>query len=228
MTGGPPPSEPGAARRRAGFERLYATHPDRFGGPPSPFSAWAAEVVAAEGIREGRWVDLGCGLGRDARRFARDGFDVLATDYATTAIARARADPSNPPNLRFEAFDAATAVQALPAGSVSAVYAHALYMMLPDAEFAAVLHDLSRILRPGGLHLFAVRATSDPAATAASLDGPTVRPLGPSGPARPSEGSYRFFDLAAVDLTTARSGLARLRAEHAGSRHFWYVADRRP
>ena len=229
-------SEPSAERpdpdgRQARFERLYATEPERFTGPPSAFADWVGPVLADEGVRSGRWIDLGCGLGRDARRFAGQGFDVLAVDFATTAIERARADPANPPRLRFEAQDVVAALRAQPAGSVSVVYAHAVYMMLPDAAFAALGREIPRVLGAGGLHLFAVRASTDPAA-AARRPGPDrgaapTRAEAGSDPA-PDPAPYRFFGAEAVDRLTAETGLERRRAELQRSRHFWYVADRRP
>lgn len=221
------PDGPAPGGRQARFERLYATERERFAGPPSAFADWVGPVLDAEGIRSGRWIDLGCGLGRDARRFAARGFEVLAVDFATTAIARARADPANPPTLRFEAKDAVAALRGQPTGSLTVVYAHAVYMLLHEEALSDLLREIPRVLRGGGLHLFAVRATTDPAAPGVGL-APAGGPGPDSTPVKPAVPPYRFFGPESVDRLTAETGLVRRRAEHQGARHFWYVADRRP
>ena len=46
--------------------------------------------LASRGISSGKIVDIGCGYGNDARRFAQHGFFVYACDISDTALSAAR------------------------------------------------------------------------------------------------------------------------------------------
>ena len=220
------PPWPDLDSRRAGFERMYRSQPDRFGGPPSRFCEWALPLLA-EFAPTGHLLELGCGRGRDARRLAQAGYRVRATDYARPAIDRARADPDNPPTLEFEAIDAASALRSEPTGALDVVYAHALYMMLSVREFETVVGEIHRVLRPGGLHLYAVRSVTDPMASEGEEVAPEVRRRtdGTGGP--PATAPYRYFRRESIDRLTAQ-GFERVRSEFRPDLHFWFVADRRP
>jgi SAM-dependent methyltransferase len=223
----PPPEWPSLEARRAGFERMYASDPHRFAGAPSRFSDWALAVLRAHFPR-GPVLELGCGLGRDARRFAEAGYTVHATDYSTTAIDRAREWPGAPAGVRYEAVEAATALRQTESGTLVAVYAHALFMMLPESELETVFRETLRVLRPGGLHLFAVRATTDPVAGRGVEVAPDVyrRDGAPAGGGR-GAAPYRFFRRETLDRWTS-TGFERVAAELVPEIHFWFVADRRP
>ncbi|MGP8072122.1 MAG: class I SAM-dependent methyltransferase [Thermoplasmata archaeon] len=218
---------PDLESRQANFDRIYATQKERFAGPPSRFSTWALARLAPR-FPDGALLDLGCGLGRDARRFAAAGYSVRATDYSRIAVERARSDPQNPASLTFERADAVHALCGTPAGSLVAVYAHALYMMLPDEELEAVFRGVRRALRPGGLHLFAVRSVTDPVAGQGEEVAPDVwrRPRG-TLEGGPDPAPYRYFRPESLDRLTA-TGFERVEAELDVAPHFWFMADRRP
>jgi SAM-dependent methyltransferase len=223
----PPVGWPSLEERQAGFDRMYTSQPDRFAGPPSRFSQWAFDRFAPK-FPTGSILDLGCGLGRDARRFAAAGYDVRATDSSRVAIERARTDPRNPPGLRFEHADAVHALGTTEPGSLAVVYAHALYMMLPDTELAEVARGVHRALRPGGLHLYAVRSVTDPAAGHGEEVSPDVwRRAPPPWGGGPAPAPYRYFRPESLDRLTA-AGFEREVAEFLPELHFWFVADRRP
>lgn len=101
-------------------------------------------------------LDAGCGSGRNLVYFLQNGFDVFGTDRDPDAIARvrrlaARLAPHAPPD-RFHL----AAVEAMPFGDVSmdAVLSSAvLHFAEDEAHFAAMLHEMWRVLRPGGLFL---------------------------------------------------------------------------
>ncbi|MGA8663576.1 MAG: class I SAM-dependent methyltransferase [Thermoplasmata archaeon] len=217
---------PDLASRQANFDRVYTTQKERFAGPPSPFSAWALERLRKT-FTEGSLLDLGCGLGRDARRWAEAGYSVRATDNSRVAIERASRDPRNPPHLVFERADAVSALGSTPTGSLVAVYSHALYMMLPDEELLAVFREVHRVLREGGCHLYAVRSVTDPVAGQGEEVAPDVwrRSKAPLGGA-PDAAPYRYFRRESIDRLTA-TGFERVEAELQTEAHFWFVADRR-
>jgi SAM-dependent methyltransferase len=217
---------PTLADRQANFDRVYATQPERFAGPPSRFCEWVVPLLG-EPRPGATLLDLGCGVGRDARRLAGVGFTVRATDNSGVAIERASADPTNPPSLSFARADAVRALRESATGSLDVVYAHALYMMLSDEDLAAVVVEAHRALRPGGLHAFGVRSTTDPMAGQGIEVAPDtwVRPGSRLGGASESV-PYRYFRPTSIDALTAQ-GFERVRAELAEDVHFWFVLDRR-
>jgi SAM-dependent methyltransferase len=216
----PPSPWPDLSARAAGAEGIYQGSPDRFTGPPSRFYHWAYAQLHAR-FTHGQILELGCGTGRDARGFAGAGYQVTAVDYSVTAIERARRAMENPPSVRFQRTDALSALRDTLSASLDAVYAHAIYMMLPEDELATVVREVRRVLHPGGLHLFAVRSVTDPQAGVGE-------PVG-SGVWRRTPGAapYRFFDAPAIDALTAL-GFERVALDFPEGLHFWYIADRRP
>jgi len=194
--------------------------PARFAGAPSTFSHWALERIARLGPSV-KVLELGCGPGRDSRVLAAAGHRVRAVDHSPVALQRARSAPGTPPNLRFELRDAESALRGTPTASVDAVYAHALYMMLSGNEMERLLGEVRRAIRPGGLHLFAVRSVTDPhAGEGEEIDrdvyrgGPHVTPI-------------RYYRAETVDAM-AQHGFQLVDAEYAPEQHLYYVCHRRP
>lgn len=206
--------------REAGAELIYRGNPDRFTGAPSRFSLWAFDRLR-ERFPRGQILELGCGTGRDARRFASAGYQVTAVDYSVTAIERARKEIENPTTIRFVRMDALAALGDTLTTSLDAVYAHAVYMMLPDYELTAVFREVRRVLHPGGLHLFAVRSTTDPMVGQGEQVAPDVWRRTPGAV------PYRYFRRESIDALTG-IGFERVATEFPEGPHFWYVADRRP
>ena len=65
------------------WDRFYAKpHPEL--QEPSPFARFCLDKIPADGVL----FELGCGNGRDALYFARNGVTVTACDQSTTAIER--------------------------------------------------------------------------------------------------------------------------------------------
>jgi SAM-dependent methyltransferase len=219
MNSGPAPW-PSLADRARSADGIYSRDPHRFAGPPSKFSEWAFDQLHARFPR-GQVLELGAGIGRDARRFASAGYVVTAVDYSELAHRRARGDADHPPQLRFRRQDALSALRETLADSLTAVYAHAVYMMLPDDELTAVFREIRRALHPGGLHLWAVRSTTDPIAGQGDPVGPDVRRR------TPGAAPYRFFRPESIDALT-RTGFERVATENPAGLNFWWVCDRRP
>jgi SAM-dependent methyltransferase len=212
-------SWPSLAERRAVSDAMYEKNPDRFLGEPTRFFRWSLPHLVRLGSHLSV-LELGCGPGRDARALAQAGHVVRAVDHSPVAIARARAQPQEG-SLQFEQLDALRAVLGTAPSSVDVVYAHALYMILYEEELLELVHGLTRILRPGGLHLFAVRSVTDPNATRGREIAPDVRYEGPHlTPVR----YYRAETVASF----GRGSFERVATEFEPELHLWYVCDRRP
>jgi len=90
-----------------------------------------------------RVVDIGCGEGRLPRDLKARGYEVIGVDGSPTLVAAARAaDPA----ARYVLADAAD----LPLGAASVDLAVA-FMSLQDVDdIDGALHEVARVLRPGG------------------------------------------------------------------------------
>jgi tellurite methyltransferase len=109
-----------------------------------------------------RVLDAGCGSGRNSVYLLRSGVDVCAVDESPEAIAAVRTvaaelSPRLPEsNFRLETVEA----MSFDDGSFDAVLAIALLHFARDeAHFDAMLTDMWRVLKPGGL-FFARLASS--------------------------------------------------------------------
>jgi SAM-dependent methyltransferase len=99
---------------------------------------------------DSRLLDFGCGYGRLARELLTRGFtSVTGVDFSPAMIARARAET---PQFQFEV------IESLPLrfgeGEFDAVLLFAVLTCVPESrDQAAVVSEIRRLLRPGGLLL---------------------------------------------------------------------------
>ena len=102
-------------------------------------------------IRQGmRVLDAGCGHGRNLVYLHREGYEIFASDQSPAAIERTRALLPNLPanNLRVEPIEAIS----YPDATFDLVLCSAvLHFARDDTHFNAMLHNLWRVLKPGGL-----------------------------------------------------------------------------
>ena len=109
-----------------------------------------------------RIVDAGCGSGRNIVYLLRNGYDVSGVDADPNAVASVRSlatalAPSLPAaNFRVEAIETMT----FPDAFADVVLSNAvLHFARDDEQFEAMLRDMWRVLRPGGI-LFSRLASS--------------------------------------------------------------------
>ncbi|MGW8762588.1 class I SAM-dependent methyltransferase [Streptomyces sp. NPDC055815] len=151
-----------AEAQRRHWQDTYAAHPGMYGEEPSAPAVHAARVFRAAGARD--VLELGAGHGRDALYFAREGFTVRATDFSPVGLEQLRA------RARSRGVDARVTTTVhdvreplpLPDASVDAVFAHMLLCMaLSTQEIRALVGEVRRVLRPGGVFVYTVRHTGD-------------------------------------------------------------------
>lgn len=146
-----------------------------------------------------RVFDAGCGGGRNLVYLLRHGYEVCGNDADAAAVAQVRARAaslsSRDHDFRVEAIEQTS----FPDGHADAVIASAVLHFARDAaHFEAMLRQMWRVLRPGGL--FFARLASN-----IGMAG-DVTPIG-DGRFRLPDGSDRFLvDAAAIEGWTRRLG----------------------
>ncbi|MER8010354.1 class I SAM-dependent methyltransferase [Streptomyces sp. NPDC094149] len=148
--------------QREHWQRTYGAHPGMYGQEPSAPAVHAAEIFHANGAKD--VLELGAGHGRDALYFAREGFTVHATDFSAAGLEQLK-HAAKAQGLAERVTTAVHDVREplrLPDASVDAVYAHMLLCMaLSTQEIHALVRDVRRVLRPGGVFVYTVRHTGD-------------------------------------------------------------------
>jgi tellurite methyltransferase len=101
-----------------------------------------------------RILDAGCGSGRNLVYLLREGYEIFAADENPNAIAQvsalaaALAPTLSPKNFRSERLETLS----FPTASFDVVISNAvLHFARDEAHFDAMLHNLWRVLKPGGL-----------------------------------------------------------------------------
>lgn len=142
--------------QRALWSRAWEREDGTVSGPSAFFVECAAIVPSGARI-----LELGCGEGEDAAALAALGHHVTATDFVARLIERNRLRHADDSRLEFrpmridEPFPFA-------AGAFDAVYAHLTLHYFTNAVTREIFREIRRVLRPGGLVLFACKSDHDP------------------------------------------------------------------
>lgn len=107
--------------------------------------------IAPLGLASGaRVLDFGCGTGRISRALARAGFDVWGVDFAPAMVGHARGRCEGL-RARFSVTDGLGCGD-VPDGWADACVSAFVFQHLPSLEvIEAVVRDIARCLRPGGV-----------------------------------------------------------------------------
>lgn len=147
-----------------------------------------------------RVFDAGCGGGRNLVYLLRQGYDVCGNDADPGAIAQVKAmasslAPSGTFDFRAEPIERTS----FPDAHADAVLASAVLHFARDREhFEAMLRQMWRVLRPGGLFFARLASTIGIATDVVALG---------DGRYRLPDGSDRYLvDAAAIEAWTARLG----------------------
>jgi SAM-dependent methyltransferase len=147
-----------------------------------------------------RVFDAGCGGGRNLVYLLREGYDVCGNDADANAVAQVRAMAATlAPGRRFDFRVEPIEQTSFPDAAADVVIASAvLHFARDERHFEAMLRQMWRVLRPGGV--FFARLAS----TIGIESG--VAPLG-NGRFRLPDGSDRFLvDAAAIEAWTRTLG----------------------
>ncbi|MDR1032685.1 MAG: methyltransferase domain-containing protein [Candidatus Nomurabacteria bacterium] len=116
---------------------------------PSIFAKEFAKVLTAGGgIKGGKLLELGAGLGQDGRYFQQLGFEVVSTDQLASKGIQSL-------NMREQPWPFAS-------GQFDTVYAHLSLHYFDDITTQKIFAEIYRVLKPGGVLAFLVNSKSDP------------------------------------------------------------------
>lgn len=128
----------------AHWEARYAEKPRIWSGRPN---ARLEEIVG--GLTGSRALDLGCGEGGDAMWLAEHGWQVVAVDVSTTALARAAEDAEARGVLAHIDFQQHDLTKTLPDGPFDLVSAHFFHTTV-EMDRLGILRRAAATVTPGG------------------------------------------------------------------------------
>ncbi len=212
-----------ADAQRSHWQNTYTAHPGMYGGQPSAPAIHAAGLFRAAGAKD--VLELGAGHGRDTLHFAREGLTVQATDFSATGLQQleeaARAQ-GLADRISTTVHDVREPLP-LPDASVDAVFAHMLLCMaLSTQEIRALVHEVHRVLRPGGALVYTVRHAGDSHYGTGTPHGDDIYEHGGF--------AAHFFSRDLVDALSDGWTLDEVHAFDEGElpRRLWRVTQRRP
>jgi SAM-dependent methyltransferase len=147
--------EPGNAA--AFWDARYADAPV-YGTEPTSVARRLVGVFRAHGVRS--VLEAGCGSGRDALLYAREGFEVTGTEISRNALRWAR-ERAQAEGLRITLFRDDLAETRLPPGSFDAAVAIHVIHLQPAPVRQTMVNQLWRLTRDGGLIAMANYSTNE-------------------------------------------------------------------
>jgi SAM-dependent methyltransferase len=205
------------------WQTAYTANASLHGAEPSVAARGMVQPFKVAGIDD--VLELGAGQGRDALFLAGQGFSVHATDFSESALNQLRLDAR-----RRGLDDRVTAAlhdvrDPLPPANatVDAVYANLLLnMALSRSELRALMKEILRVLRPGGVFVYTVWSTAD------ARHGRWLE-LG-DGLFEQDGFAVRFFDLGLVHELAERWDLGAVDSYEEGPepRRLWRVTQSKP
>jgi len=212
-----------AEGQRRHWQNTYTAHPGMYGEAPSTPAVHAARVFRSAGAVN--VLELGAGHGRDTLYFAGEGFAVRATDFSPIGLAQLR-DAARNRGLQDRVITTVHDVREplpLPDACVDAVFAHMLLCMaLSTQELHALVGEVRRVLRPGGIFVYTVRHTGDAHCGAGTGHGDDIWEHGGF--------AVHFFPRELVDTLAGGWDLNEVHAFEEGElpRRLWRVTQTRP
>ena len=133
--------------------------------PTDAVVRWLFRAVPRARAAEARLLDLGCGTGRHALFFAREGYRAEACDFSAVGV-EALAAQAAAEGLTIPACVAEADALPYPDASFDAVLCWGVLYYMPFARYARACAEIRRVLRPGGQALVMVKSDRDSRAQA--------------------------------------------------------------
>ena len=149
--------------QNAHWEATYSDQAEMFGENPSESAKKAAAIFKQEG--KTKILELGGGQGRDTLFFAQNGFHVYVLDYSDTGIKEIKSQADALGLSEYITAIRHDAREPLPFDNdfFDACYSHMFFCMaFSTKELEFIFDEVERVLKPGGIHIYTVRNTSDP------------------------------------------------------------------
>lgn len=134
------------------YDQKYAQGAYYWGKKPSPFCLKVLEVFPVN--RPLRLIDIGCGEGRNAVFFARNGFEVTAFDLSAAGVTKTR-ELAAESGVKVEAFEADMLEFRL-TEPYDVVFCHGCLQYVPPDMRKPLLDNYRQHTTPGGLNVLSV------------------------------------------------------------------------
>ncbi len=148
-------------RQREFWEGRYSEDIELFGTSESEFARWSLPIMKRNEVK--RIVELGCGYGRDMRFFCLHGLSVSGCELTPSgAMQSKKVMNAISPGCKIFSGDVFAFLSTLDNESADCIYSNMLYNMdFTKKQHMILFSEVERVLRPGGIHLYSVRSTSD-------------------------------------------------------------------
>ena len=134
------------------YDIRYAGHDYYWGTKPSALCLQVLQLLPPD--RPRNLLDVGCGEGRNAVFFARNGYDVTAFDSSRQGLEKTR-QLAERAGVGIEVFQA-DVNDYRPAGPLDVVFSTGVLQYVPPELREGLLHVYREATRPGGLNAISV------------------------------------------------------------------------
>ncbi len=134
------------------YDQKYTEPAFYWGKKPSPFCLKVLEVFPVD--RPLRLIDIGCGEGRNAVFFARNGFEVTAFDLSGVGVAKTL-ELGTDAGVKIEAFEADMLEYRL-TEPFDVVFCHGCLHYIPPDMRQSLLENYKQNTNPGGVNVVSV------------------------------------------------------------------------
>lgn len=114
---------------------------------------WTDEFEIYKGLIDGkRVIDIGCGAGRDADEFVKNGFDYMGVDGSEgmLEVARARVPDGTFKKMDFYSLD-------FPENTFDGFWAAASFLHVPKEDVSKVIGEARKVIKPEGVGFISIK-----------------------------------------------------------------------
>lgn len=158
-------------------------------------------IFATEAIRffpkNGKILELGCGQGADSIHFAKNGYEVLATDFSPNAIELAK--KQTPAELKDKIhYSVEDIKQPLNSGqSFDIIYSHLSLHFFDQERTMKLFDEIYQLLKPSGIFATIVNSLNDP-------ETKVFKPIGPEYFEDAEGQTKRYFSVESLSKLTSK------------------------